>query len=524
MKAIIGALSVMMMLASLGTLEAKSSGGEAGRFLSYGAGGRPLAMGGAFYGLADDATAAYWNPAGLAGLQRKELVAMYAQLYADTNLGFLAYAHPMAAKGTVGFMYNQLISDGFEKVTIQTDNQGNITGLQTIGTFSDEQRALGMAWGKPIAERFDLGVSSKFLTRKLDTSVDSHIGMDITTIIRAFPRYQIGLGLHNVLAMKSGDTDDTLPLTLRVGNNYKLIRDKLSLGLDFENSQRSGLSWRFGGEYWVLSWIAFRFGIQGDPGSTGGAREMNFGAGLHYQNFSLDLANAVHDLGLTTRFSASWRFGGSIKVSQESKIRRSVQLGFDAFRSGNFLIALQRLNQALDAQPGNKMLQGMVERLQQVVAVYPQALGESEVMTYVRKGVAQYISGADQKASVNALRYAFNKNIQDEKVLGLLNLVEKDAQVPELTRKIEGPQIFTWIDQKVFDARSSFHDGKYDIVIRRCQDILDLEPTNTTALEIMGSAFFMMDQKDKATALWKRVLEVDPNNKTVRPFLESLEK
>ncbi|MBI4668096.1 MAG: UPF0164 family protein [Elusimicrobia bacterium] len=146
------------------------TGGEAGKFLSYGAGGRALAMGGAFYGLADDATAAYWNPAGLAGLERKELVAMYAQLYADTNLGFLAYAHPAAGFGTIGFTYNQLVSDGFEKVMIQTDSLGNIVGLQTLGTFSDEQRAIGVAWGRAVAEKLNFGAGVKFLTRKLDTS------------------------------------------------------------------------------------------------------------------------------------------------------------------------------------------------------------------------------------------------------------------------------------------------------------------------------------------------------------------
>ena len=38
--------------------------GQAGAFLSYGAGARGIGMGRAFVGLADDATAVYWNPAG----------------------------------------------------------------------------------------------------------------------------------------------------------------------------------------------------------------------------------------------------------------------------------------------------------------------------------------------------------------------------------------------------------------------------------------------------------------------------
>lgn len=518
-------LAFSFLLLSVALVRGGSAGGEPGRFMSYGAGGRPLAMGGAFYGLADDATAAYWNPAGLAGLERRELVAMYASLPAETNLGFIAYAHPAPGKGTFGFTYTQLVSAGFEKVVIEQDAAGNITGLKTLGTFSDIQRGLGLAWGRAISGNLDFGLNAKMITRQLDTSADSHMGMDVTVLAReVWPRYQIGFGVHNLLALKSGDTDDTLPLTFRIGNSYKVIRNKLAVGFDLDNSQRSGTTWRMGGEYWVLNWIAFRFGLQVDGGDAKEPREMNFGAGLKYQNFSIDLANAIHDLGLSTRFSASWRFGTSIRATQEARVRRSIQLGFEAVRLGNFLLALERLTQALDAQPGNKTLAGMVKRLQDVVSTYPQALGDTEVMAYVRKGVGQYVGGTDIRSAVNAVRYAFNKNIQDEKVLALLNLIEKAAQVPEMTSKVQGPQIFTWIDQKVFSARQSFHEGNYDVVIRRCQDVLELEPNNTTALEIMGSAFFMMDEKEKAKVLWRRVVEIDPNNKTVRRFLESLEK
>ncbi|MEK6542886.1 MAG: PorV/PorQ family protein, partial [Elusimicrobiota bacterium] len=295
-------------------LDAGASGGEPGRFMSYGAGGRPLAMGGAFYAIADDATAAYWNPAGLGVLERKEFTAMYAQLFAETTLGFIAYAHPLPGKGTIGVTYTQLTSGGFEKVRLVTDANGNITDLITEGTFEDSQSGLGLAWGKAISGKLSLGFSGKMLRRQLDTSADSHLSMDVTSLARnLLPNYQLGFGIHNALAMKSGDTDDRLPLTIRVGNSYKLIKNKLGIGLDFDMSAHSGTSWKFGGEYWLLNWIAFRFGLQGDPGGggSGGPREMNFGAGLNYQNFSLDLANAIHELGLTTRFSGTWRFGAS---------------------------------------------------------------------------------------------------------------------------------------------------------------------------------------------------------------------
>jgi tetratricopeptide (TPR) repeat protein len=82
--------------------------------------------------------------------------------------------------------------------------------------------------------------------------------------------------------------------------------------------------------------------------------------------------------------------------------------------------------------------------------------------------------------------------------------------------------MFTLIEQKIYDARQAIYEGKYDVALKRAQDMLDLEPNNETAFEIMGSAFYLMDQKAKAKTVWKKVLEINPNNKMVKQFLEQL--
>jgi hypothetical protein len=55
----------------------------AAAFLDTGVGARALAMGGAFVAVADDATAAYWNPAGLAQLEGREFTLMHAGQWAN---------------------------------------------------------------------------------------------------------------------------------------------------------------------------------------------------------------------------------------------------------------------------------------------------------------------------------------------------------------------------------------------------------------------------------------------------------
>ena len=51
----------------------------AGDFLTNGVGGRALGLGGAYVSIADDATATYWNPAGIAGVSNDyQLCLMHA--------------------------------------------------------------------------------------------------------------------------------------------------------------------------------------------------------------------------------------------------------------------------------------------------------------------------------------------------------------------------------------------------------------------------------------------------------------
>ena len=58
-----------------------------GEFLKLGVGARALGMGGAFAGLADDASAAYWNPAGLAYLKTNQFMPTHSEEFG----GILGY-------------------------------------------------------------------------------------------------------------------------------------------------------------------------------------------------------------------------------------------------------------------------------------------------------------------------------------------------------------------------------------------------------------------------------------------------
>lgn len=130
---------------------------ETASFLTIGAGARALAMGGAFTALADDSNAVYWNPAGLASVERREVSASHAELADGVRHDFAAYAHPTAAATLAGSItyLSQSALNGRDAAGRPT---GDVTASDAAVAFG-AGRKTGMA---------DVGASVKY--------VRSHIG------------------------------------------------------------------------------------------------------------------------------------------------------------------------------------------------------------------------------------------------------------------------------------------------------------------------------------------------------------
>ena len=85
---------------------------HAAPFLRMGVGARALGMGGAFTAVADDATASYWNPAGLTKIENIEATFMYAaNMSVDRQLNYFGYAQWLGVGG-LGRVLDQCRHDG----------------------------------------------------------------------------------------------------------------------------------------------------------------------------------------------------------------------------------------------------------------------------------------------------------------------------------------------------------------------------------------------------------------------------
>lgn len=97
-------------------------------FLSIGVGARGLGMGGAQVAIAEDATAAYWNPAGILGVKSNvQVAAMHADYFAGiAKYDFGGFVVPRDSNKAIGFTVIRLGVDDIPNTIDLIDAAGNI--------------------------------------------------------------------------------------------------------------------------------------------------------------------------------------------------------------------------------------------------------------------------------------------------------------------------------------------------------------------------------------------------------------
>ena len=83
---------------------------------------------------------------------------------------------------------------------------------------------------------------------------------------------------------------------------------------------------------------------------------------------------------------------------------------------------------------------------------------------------------------------------------------------------------FTELDQQVLTARQAIVEGRYDVAIKTCEGILQKDARNLDALKMLGSAYYLLDDRSRAGYAWERALAINPKDQGVQTFLASLSK
>lgn len=183
-------LSVMVLLCMIHvSLEAQlvpNLGGQrtgisAFQFLKIGVGARGVGMGESYVAVANDASALFWNPAGLTLSPDNQVFVSHTEYVADIRHEYLGVTYHLTDADAVGLAVTSLHMDDME---ITTETQPLGTGRYF--TFGDV--GIGLSYGRKMTDQFSFGATVRYVEETLDVLKMRSVMVDLGTF------YWTGLG------------------------------------------------------------------------------------------------------------------------------------------------------------------------------------------------------------------------------------------------------------------------------------------------------------------------------------------
>lgn len=294
----------------------------AGEFLRLGVGARPLGMGSAFVAVADDITAGYWNPAGLAALSKREAMFMHAETFGSLlNHDYLAFGLPVALGHGVGAASFIRLGGGGLKLTslpdptrpISLTNRPFVSRVASHGDY-----ALFFSYGLQRWPKIRLGASGKVLFRDLVDNSAFGLGIDLAAQAQVNRWVSAGITVQDAttsfLAYDTGTKESITP-TVKTGLAGRQMFGEITMtgavdaDFNFDN-------FRDAAQFWMGAISAdTHFGLEADYRGIGQVRigsdigKFSAGAGLRWRGWRLDVAYLNHpqlDNSYRISLAATW--------------------------------------------------------------------------------------------------------------------------------------------------------------------------------------------------------------------------
>ncbi|MBI4349997.1 MAG: PorV/PorQ family protein [Elusimicrobia bacterium] len=279
------------------------AGAEALPFLKLDSGARGAALSGAFCAAGDDALSVFYNPAGTALVDKKEILLAHNEWLEGIRNETLAYVQPLGPRLTVFGGVNALLSGKMDEY----DALGGRTG-----SFSALEGAVSAGFSGSLGGGYYGGAAVKSVSQQAAGGKATAWAGD-AGLLKAGGGWRFGVSASNFGGrLKFGSRSFGLPLILRAGvsrdfsGNFMLAADGIKAGgaagaaaVGAEGRLRAGPK-----EYFLIR-AGYRTGRSRNtgPGFTAGL-------GLTNRDLRVDYAFAPYgDLGDAHRVTVALRFG-----------------------------------------------------------------------------------------------------------------------------------------------------------------------------------------------------------------------
>ncbi|MCG3154048.1 MAG: hypothetical protein DKINENOH_00640 [bacterium] len=225
-KVNIVALSLALLILSLGASELRAQakvGTASAPFLGIAIGPRAAAMGGAFAALGNDVTALYWNPGGIAMLEKSQLLVSHTQWLVNTDFNWAGFVLQVGEGNALGLSVT-LLDYGEEEVVDEYNQTG--TGAR----WSANDLAVAASYARRFTDRFAIGGNAKYIQQKIWNETASSFAFDVGLLfITQFNDMRLGMSISNFGAdMKFGGKDLLQRIDIdpdNSGNNETLVSE-----------------------------------------------------------------------------------------------------------------------------------------------------------------------------------------------------------------------------------------------------------------------------------------------------------
>jgi hypothetical protein len=297
------------------------------QFLEIGVGARGTGMGEAYTSLTNDAGSAFWNPAGLVGVNKRNLFTSYTVWPADISLGSFAVAFNVGNIGTFA------VSSAY----LMTGDMAVTTVYQPEGTgenFSITNFSVGLSYARLLTDRLSIGLTTKIVREKYMEYGYTAWALDMGTIYRTgFHGLNLGMSiLHFGPDIKfSGNYIDysdpksvdvnvpktfesySLPINFRIGISMNLLdspNNTLTTSADMIHPNNNLEQYNWGVEYCFNKMFYLRGGYRFNIDEGG----LTFGTGIDlkiwgdraavidYSFADLGILKSVHRFSLALSF------------------------------------------------------------------------------------------------------------------------------------------------------------------------------------------------------------------------------
>lgn len=283
------------------------TGTTSAKFLSIGVGSNAVGMGSAYTAIADDATAMYWNPAGLSFHDTKEIYFNHANWLADISFDYFGLTLPLNSRSTLGISITSVTMDEMEVTRYGNEETGE--------TFKASDYAIASTYAVDLTDRFSIGLNGKFIQQSIANSHARGIAIDLGTLFTTPFGFNLGTSISNfgsklrmtgddlligvdvdenidgnnesVTGILSTDYFD-LPLVLRIGisNEFKLgLKNNLILSLDAVSPNDNANYINLGGKINILDDLVSIYGGVNSLFLDNAESEFCFGFGIKLPSF-----------------------------------------------------------------------------------------------------------------------------------------------------------------------------------------------------------------------------------------------